>query len=159
MKVGTSTKVTVAILGVLASGFIGFQMVKHDKGKQPDMKSSEVAVRQQATKSSMRHIEKSHTGGSERLTQQPTGEQIDEMVAWLQSLENEASAELGEVEAEILDKVKAVEVGEEGVTARINEVGTQCETSNRQWSKLKEEYYTDCQKRETKIGRLWNQQA
>jgi len=50
MKIGTSAKVTIGVIGVLVAGFIGFQIATH----QPDVKPPEVVTQQQTAKSEFR---------------------------------------------------------------------------------------------------------
>jgi len=57
MKIGTSTKVTIGVIGVLLAGFIGFQTVTH----QPDVKSSKVVTQQQTAKPAVRQSPVSKT--------------------------------------------------------------------------------------------------
>jgi len=47
MKIGTTTKVTIGVIGVLAAGFTGFQIATH----QPDVEPPEVATQQQTARS------------------------------------------------------------------------------------------------------------
>ncbi|MBM3243049.1 RNA polymerase sigma factor [Candidatus Poribacteria bacterium] len=83
MKIGTSAKVTIGVIGVLAAGFIGFQIVTH----QPDVKSPKVVTQQPKVKSEVKQkpISKmsSRLNKSEKVIQndQDVEEQVDKFLA------------------------------------------------------------------------------
>lgn len=99
MKIGTSTKVTVGVIGVLAAGVIGFNILTH----QPDVKSPEIVTKQRAAKSRIQpsapkesyrpeKFVRQRTTDSERSVQkEKDAEQqvVDEFLAWLDSLKEE----------------------------------------------------------------------
>lgn len=102
MKIGTSAKVTISVIGLLVAGCIGSQIVMH----QPDVKSPKAATQHQTVKSEVRQnqepVSKIHSrpNKSEKVIQdeQDLDGQIEETLAWLDSLEEESSTELDKVE-------------------------------------------------------------
>jgi RNA polymerase sigma-70 factor (ECF subfamily) len=83
MKIGTSAKVTIGVIGVLVAGFIGFQIVTH----QPDVEPSKMVTQQPKVKSEVRQkpISKmsSRLNKSEKVIQndQDVEEQVDKFPA------------------------------------------------------------------------------
>ena len=91
MKVGTGTKVTVGILGILTTGFIGFQLVLN----QPDVQSPQMVTQQQMPKESAearvkatRMVSISQPKQTDKPPE-PTAEEWKKFEAFLRSLDAE----------------------------------------------------------------------
>ncbi len=97
MKIGTSTKVTVGVIGVLVTGFIGFQIVTH----QPDVESSGVveAPKSITTKKVVRGdrtVAKKKFLSSE-FSQQHSDESLEESGEKTESIQPEVAFEIPDV--------------------------------------------------------------
>lgn len=95
MKIGTSTKVTIGVIGAIVAGFIGFQTVTH-KETQHELKLTEKVTKKQTVKpKSKPKTVRQRSDESEKTIQdeQYSEQEIEEALAWLESLEEESSTE------------------------------------------------------------------
>ena len=98
MKIGTSMKVPIAIIGVIIAGTIVFQVVMHYKTQQIEVKPPERVTQQQiARPTSQPKPVRQRSGDSEKIIQDEQDiKQLEEVLAWLDSLKEESSIESDE---------------------------------------------------------------
>ena len=94
MKIGTSTKVTIGVIGVLVAGFIGFQVVIHHKTQQIEVKPPGRVTQQQMARPTSQPKSVSQCSDDD---EQDVG-QLEKALAWFDSLEEEYSTEFEENE-------------------------------------------------------------
>ena len=91
MKIGTSTKVAISVIGVIVSGFIGFNVVRYYEIRQPEIKLSEKFTQQKTRPTSKSESIQQSSNNSEKtaLAKQYTKKEIEEALTWLDSLEKD----------------------------------------------------------------------
>jgi len=91
MKIGTSTKVTIGVIGAIVAGFIGFQTVTHKEPQQVKVKPTEKATQQKTVRptSQPKSVRKRSDDSEKIQDEQYSDEDIEEALAWLESLEKE----------------------------------------------------------------------
>ena len=118
MKIGTSTKVTIGVIGVLVAGFIGFQVVIHHKTQQIEVKPPGRVTQQQMARPTSQPKSVSQCSDDD---EQDVG-QLEEALAWFDSLKEEYSTEFEE--NEVTDSpLPNLEEGE--ITVKIQELKAQ----------------------------------
>ena len=116
MKIGTSTKITIGVIGVIVAGFIGFQIVTH----QPDVKLPGVETQQPIAKSKVRQSQEPVSKVNSRLNESEKAIQdeqdIDEVLAWFDALKQlppMESQEISEQEEEGVATVESSQIDQE----------------------------------------------
>ncbi len=145
MKIGTSAKVTIGVIGVLVAGFIGFQVVIHRKTQQIEVKPPKRVTQHQMA----RPIPQPKSVRQRSDDDEQDVGQLEEALAWFDSLDEEYSTE--PEEDEVTDS-PLPNSEEDEITVKIQELEAQYANYHQQWQVLYEQRVEVTELREAHDG-------